>query len=119
MTIDMPEPLDGCEGSMIRHSSNGLLYYSGVTSRDTFLRFNLTLFCSTDNGTSWHKLWTIDPRPTAYSALVEMPSGDLGLFYEWAPAPPQPIFAPLETDFMLIPNPSTRCLAAAAATAHT
>jgi sialidase-1 len=114
--VGLPEPTTGCEGSMVRDPAAGLIYYTGVVGQPlSALRFNLSLFCSADDGRTWHWLQTVDAGPTAYSSLVLMPGGDLGLHYEWAPPPVRPIFLPANTSFALLPSPATACRSAMAA----
>lgn len=74
----------GCEGSMIRYEyslndyQRDYLYYSGLTpSRDTVLRYNMTLSVSMNEGDSWIQLDEIDELPSSYSALVGMPKFEI------------------------------------------
>lgn len=64
-----------------------MLRYDGHTLLHTYLkhpthRTNLVLAMSTDNGHSWHDAMTIQPGGAAYSTMVLMPNGDVGILYE-------------------------------------
>ena len=74
------QPLEGCQGSTIL--SNGKLWYSG-TNDVSVLRYNMSLFMAPDPlQPQFQFVQTVDPGSAAYSSLVELPSGDLGLLYE-------------------------------------
>ena len=46
------------------------------------LRANMTVRMSYDDGNSWPVARTVYPGPCAYSSLVSLPDGTVGLFYE-------------------------------------
>jgi sialidase-1 len=80
--IDITEPLDGCEGSILNHRRAGLLFYSGTVNLNPE-RFNMTIWQSSDQGKSWQLGLVVDTGRTAYSSLVIMPDGhSVGLLYE-------------------------------------
>lgn len=88
LTFDSPyvvpglvEAFEGCEGSIVRDPSTEFLYYSGTNS-PTLVRRNMTVFQSNDEGASWTVLKTVDLGSVAYSALVILSQGKLGLLYE-------------------------------------
>jgi sialidase-1 len=82
----LSQPLEGCEGSTIRHPDTGVLYYSGpaVPFRSP-LRYNMSIFTSLDSGTTWTSQAVIHPGSSAYSSLAILGDGhSIGLLYEWA-----------------------------------
>ena len=82
----LSQPLEGCQGSTILHPNSGILYYSGPhVLFPTPLRYNMTIFTSSDNGTTWSAQAVIHPGPSAYSSLAILANGrSIGLLYEWA-----------------------------------
>ena len=82
----LSQPLEGCEGSTIRHPQTGTLYYSGPSvPSPSPLRYNMSIFTSTDNGTTWTAQIAIHPGAAAYSSLSIRGDGhSIGLLYEWA-----------------------------------
>lgn len=67
------QPLEGCEGSIIRNPLTNILYYSGPFST-SIMRFNLTIFQSMDEGLTWSPYLTVDRGSSAYSTLQLIPS---------------------------------------------
>jgi sialidase-1 len=101
---NLPEPLTGCEGSMIRpEPGSDVLLYSGLNDADILsLRYNLTLFTSKDAGLSWQPQFLIDDGPSsAYSAMVIMPNSSIGILYERSQTL-QVIFVPDHISFKII-----------------
>ena len=82
----LPQPLGGCEGSTIRHPDTGTLYYSGLSVPfPTPLRYNMSIFTSTDEGATWTAQSVVHAGSSAYSSLAALGNGDsIGLLYEWA-----------------------------------
>ena len=82
----LSQPLEGCEGSTIRHPETGILYYSGPSVPfPTPLRYNMSIFTSSDNGTTWTAQAIIHTGSSAYSSLAILGDGhSIGLLYEWA-----------------------------------
>ena len=82
----LSQPLEGCEGSTIRHPDTGVLYYSGpAVPLLSPLRYNMSIFTSLDNGTTWTSQAVIHPGSSAYSSLAILGDGhSIGLLYEWA-----------------------------------
>jgi len=78
--FDLPESLEGCEGSMIRHP-NGLLFFSNPTEMSP-VRDNMSLHVSPDNGLSWKPYTILDSGSSAYSALVNLRNGSVSILYE-------------------------------------
>lgn len=56
------------------------MFYTGVDN--TKARVGLALWRSDDEGDSWTKVQTIDPGPSAYSDMVTLADGRLGIIYE-------------------------------------
>jgi sialidase-1 len=76
---DLPQPFDGCEGSMIRLPQNGSLYFSGP---DSYLkRDHLTVWKSENEGLSWETYVLVDPGASGYSSL-QTHENVLELLYE-------------------------------------
>ena len=82
----LSQPLEGCQGSTIPHPDTGTLYYSGpIVPLPTPLRYNMSIFTSEDNGTTWTSRAVIHPGSSSYSSLSVLGDGhSIGLLYEWA-----------------------------------
>lgn len=78
---DLIEPV--CQASLIR-TSRGILLFSNPASQK---RENMTVKASAD-GRAWRTLHTIHEGPSAYSNLVELRRGSVGLLYERGAASP-------------------------------
>ncbi len=78
---DLPDAI--CEGSMIAYSPQKgvpvLLFSNAANTKE---RRDLTISVSRDNGHTWPKHTLIDPGPSAYSDLVIMRNGRLGILWE-------------------------------------
>lgn len=77
----LPEPV--CQASLVRLWDAGrkpVLAFSNPASQKG--RVNMTVRWSRDGGRSWYASQVVHPGPSAYSNLVELPGGRLGLFYE-------------------------------------
>ena len=76
------EPI--CQGSLIAHEfpplQKPLLVFSNPADRTK--RVNMTIKFSTDDGRSWPFQLAVHEGPSAYSNLVSLKNGDLGIFYE-------------------------------------
>lgn len=78
---DLPDPV--CQGSMLTYApkkGKPTLLFSNAAS--TTNRVNLTLSVSRDGGLTWPKHTTIDAGPSAYSDIVIMKQGTLGIIWE-------------------------------------
>ena len=80
LTFDEPyevdglvEPLEGCEGSLIRDPVTDSLYFSDPFTHH-LVRTNLTIFVSQDDGLRWQQLRRVDRGSVAYSSLSVFPS---------------------------------------------
>ena len=79
---DIPMPPFGLQGSIHRLGDmpSGPMLYTGVDNTEA--RKGLALWRSDDEGQSWQKVHRIDPGPSAYSDLVTLADGQLGILYE-------------------------------------
>ena len=79
--IDIPQPFDGCQGSIVKVStSNDTLYFTGP---DSYVkRDHLSLWRSDDDGQTWIKEKLIDPGASGYSSLQVGNNNSLLLIYE-------------------------------------
>lgn len=80
---NLPQPFNGCEGSMVR-LSNATLF---LTTPNSYAeRTDLSLWRSDDEGSSWQLVRAIDGGASGYSSL--QPCGKrLCLLYEQSDAP--------------------------------
>lgn len=79
----LPEPI--CQGSILRQAwksdaGPGRILFSNPASSEK--RERMTVRLSTDDGQTWPTSRVVWPGPTAYSCLVNLPGGDVGLLYE-------------------------------------
>lgn len=77
----LPEPV--CQASLIRlwnYRKKPVLVFSNPASQKK--RENMTIRWSFDQGKTWRFSQLIHAGPAAYSNLVELPSGKLGLLFE-------------------------------------
>jgi len=75
---ELPQPLDGCQGSIasLKSRQSNLLLFSGP--RSTILRTSMTLWTSEDEGATWNVLETIDSGASGYSSLQVVNGQDPG-----------------------------------------
>ncbi|MFJ8590226.1 exo-alpha-sialidase [Streptomyces sp. NPDC093598] len=69
-----------CEAAVLQLRDPDLLLYSGPA--DPGFRALMTIRASTDGGTTWRPAYTVDGLPAAYSDLVRIDAGTVGLLYE-------------------------------------
>ena len=100
LSSTLAQPVDGCEGSMVRAPNNNTLFFTGPNTET--LRFNLTLQQSTDLGQTWAPISVVDKGPSGYSALAFLPEGALGLLYERSPDM-RVVFVPTAISFLIVP----------------
>jgi len=77
----LPEPV--CQGSLLRLWDAGrkpVLAFSNPANQKA--RVNMTVRWSLDGGRSWAASQVVHAGPSAYSNLVELPGGRLGLIFE-------------------------------------
>jgi sialidase-1 len=77
------QPLTGCQGSMVYHENTQQLFYTGL-GETSYIRSNLSLYTSKDNGENWNFIKTIYQGSSSYSSLTIMNDQSIGLLYEWA-----------------------------------
>ncbi len=78
---DLPDP--DCEGSMTSctlPSNRSVLIFSNAGNR--LNRWDLTISVSIDGGLTWPKHTILYPGPAAYSDIVVMPRGRIGILWE-------------------------------------
>ena len=68
-----------CNGDIVLWR-NGLLLHSYI--KEAKARRDLTLAASSDNGSSWRDVLTLQPGSAAYSTMVVFRNGDVGVLYE-------------------------------------
>ncbi|MET7568851.1 sialidase family protein [Streptomyces sp. NPDC005492] len=69
-----------CEASVLQLRDPDVLLYSGPA--DPAARALMTIRASTDDGTTWRPVFTVDGLPAAYSDLVRIDDDTVGLLYE-------------------------------------
>ena len=74
-----------CNGDILA-LDHGVLLHSYI--REKTARKGLTLAVSTDGGTSWRDILTLQEGAAAYSTMVRMKNGDIGVLYEDGTASP-------------------------------
>ena len=62
------QPLEGCEGSIVRDALTSYLYFSDPYTR-TLTRLNMTIFISKDEGSTWEFFRSVDTGSVAYSSM--------------------------------------------------
>lgn len=78
---DLPDPV--CQGSMIDYSrAKGKRVLLFSNAGDTQQRRNLTVSASMDGGKTWPRHTVLDAGPSAYSDMVLMPKGRVGILWE-------------------------------------
>jgi len=81
----LPEPIGGCEGSIVYHPGSRKLYFAHIDPEMELLRNRLVLSSSSDHGHTWDHYVTVWSKAAAYSSMVLMGNGTdakLGLLYE-------------------------------------
>lgn len=80
---ELIEPI--CQGSTLNYMKNGKIsnniLFSNPASTDK--REKMTIKLSQNNGTTWPYAFLVYPGPAAYSDLVNLPDGNIGLLYEY------------------------------------
>ena len=77
------QPLTGCQGSTLFHPRSRQLFYTGL-AETSYVRTNLSLYTSDNNGEDWTYRKTIFPGSSSYSSLSMLKDQSVGLLYEWA-----------------------------------
>jgi len=77
----LPEPI--CEGSMLNYTTPAgkqVLLFANPTS--IYARDHIGVRQSFDGGKTWTGAYIVDPGPSAYSDIVALPNGHIGIIYE-------------------------------------
>jgi len=74
---DLIDP--GCNASILNYDDNFLLFSNAHNSSS---RKNLSISLSKDSGKNWIKNKTIYSGESAYSSMIKLKNGDIGLFFE-------------------------------------
>merc|ERR1719454_2513512 len=81
----LPEPIAGCEGSLVYHPGAKKLYFAHPDPELKLFRTRLAVWSSGDHGRTWDFHTTVWPKAAGYSSLVVMGEGadaKLGLLYD-------------------------------------
>ena len=78
----LPEPLRGCEGSLVHHPATDKLYFSHPDPALDLLRNRLVVWSSANLGATWEEHAVVWPKAAGYSSLAVLPGGRLGVFYD-------------------------------------
>ena len=78
--LSLPDTSTGNQGSLLS-TAEGALYYS-MTLSAVGDRMNMTALRSDDGGATWPSGIVVYPGPSAYSDVVELSEGRLGIAYE-------------------------------------
>ena len=81
-TKDLPEPIRGCEGSLVYHPKTEKLYFSHPDPSLDLFRNRLVVWSSTNLGATWEKHATVWGKAAGYSSMVVQQDGQLGMFYD-------------------------------------
>merc|ERR1711953_58878 len=68
----LPEPIEGCEGSIVYHPGTQKLYFSHPDPMLKLLRTRLTVWSSSNHGRTWDHHTTVWSKAAGYSSLVVM-----------------------------------------------
>jgi sialidase-1 len=80
---DLPEPIKGCEGSMVYNPKTKKIYFSHPDPYLDLFRNYLKVWSSSDHGKTWQVHKEVWNNAAGYSSMVVMPGGDeLGVFYD-------------------------------------
>jgi sialidase-1 len=82
---DLPEPIKGCDGSIVYHRGTGKLYFSHPDPVLGLFRTRMTVWSSADVGQSWQVHRTVWKEAAGYSALTVMGNASnsaLGLLFD-------------------------------------
>lgn len=77
---ELPEPV--CEGSMISVVYRKKYYLLFSNPKNQTARKDMTITVSHDDGATWKQDMLVDAGNAAYSDLVQLKNGDIGILYE-------------------------------------
>jgi len=87
----LPEPIRGCEGSLVWHPGTRKLYFSHPNPSLDLLRTEMQIWSSTNLGATWQRHAVVWSGAAGYSSLVVMPDvptggtsavAQLGIYYD-------------------------------------
>lgn len=85
---DLPEPIKGCEGSIVFHPGSRKLYFSHPDPKLDLFRTRLNIWSSSNMGVTWEDHAVVWNKAAGYSALTIMGSAEgsstapLGVLYD-------------------------------------
>ena len=83
---DLPEPIKGCDGSIVFHPGTQKLYFSHPDPEFDLFRRRLMVWSSSNDGTSWEKHHMVWDNAAGYSVLAVMTdnagNATLGVLYD-------------------------------------
>eukprot|EP00756_Hemistasia_phaeocysticola_P054391 Hpha_TRINITY_DN30319_c0_g1::TRINITY_DN30319_c0_g1_i1::g.146909::m.146909/K01186/NEU1; sialidase-1 len=79
---ELPEPIRGCEGSLLYHPMTHKIYFSHPDPSLDLFRNRLRIWTTTDLGKSWQPHAVVWEKAAGYSSMVLTKNGDLGVFYD-------------------------------------
>ncbi|MDZ7636864.1 MAG: sialidase family protein [Bryobacterales bacterium] len=96
----LPDPSCNAGFARYRHGSHDLLLFTNAASQK---RENLTLRASADRSRTWRATTVLHPGPAAYSTVVQLRDGSIGVLYECGETSPYEriTFARLSLDAIL------------------
>jgi len=77
---ELPQPVNGCQGSTVRSEVTGHLFFSGPDSK--LFRTKLSIWMSKDEGGSWQKRVLVDMGASGYSSMQVQGSDIVSILYE-------------------------------------
>ena len=79
---EIPEPIRGCEGSLVYHPGTRKLYFSHPDPSLDLFRNRLRVWSSSTNGTTWESHTVVWGKSAGYSSMVVLKDGSIGIFYD-------------------------------------
>ena len=80
--LDLPEPIRGCEGSLLYHPPTHQLYFSHPHPSLDLFRTRLQVWTSDNAGATWKEHATVWPSAAGYSSLVSLNDSTLAILYD-------------------------------------
>jgi len=80
---ELPEPIRGCEGSMVFHPATQKLYFSHPDPSLGLFRNTMKVWSSDNMGATWEDHTVVWKLSAGYSSMVVLNgTGDIGIFYD-------------------------------------
>ena len=79
---DLPEPIRGCEGSLVYHPGTNKTYFSHPDPVLDLFRNRLKVWSSGNLGATWQQHAVIWDKSAGYSSMAVMQDGKIGVFYD-------------------------------------